>query len=65
MKNRYKIYGNVVQDHLEINLDLSRWLLGFGWCGHRFKVVHINFGPLAVLYCWKSKKVKNYTNTII
>jgi len=52
MKKRYKIYGDIVQNYLEINFDFSRWLVGFGWCGSHFKVVHINLGPLAILYCW-------------
>lgn len=51
-KHWYKLFGNVPINYIEINIDFSRWLLGFGWYG--WNIVHFNFGPLAIIK-YKSK----------
>jgi len=54
MKNHYKIIGDLTKTNIEFSLDLSRWLIGFGWIKHsNFKKqkrsVHFNLGPLAII----------------
>lgn len=55
MNNHYKLFGNPTKTNIEISLDLSRWLIGFGWKKHdRNKYVqglsiHVNLLWLAVI----------------
>ncbi|KKL57525.1 hypothetical protein LCGC14_2234540 [marine sediment metagenome] len=56
MKRLRKLWGNPYSSYVEVNLDLSRWLIGFGWM-RRINVpkwncftLHVNVGPFAVIF---------------
>lgn len=57
IKNHWKLYGEVGKNNLEVSLDFSRWLIGFGWISYlpprykKTKAIHFNLGPLAVIVC--------------
>ena len=43
----YKVLGDVFGNNIEISIDLTRWLVGFGWL---HSCIHINLGPLALIF---------------
>lgn len=52
--SRYKIIGNINnKSYIELNIDLTRWLIGFGWYVSFIGYFHINIGPLVILFCWR------------
>jgi len=54
MKTYYKIWGN--KKHSGVNIDFSRWLIGFGWGSTKsdkaITYLHFNLGPIVLIVCW-------------
>ena len=49
MKTYHKIIGNMFEKWIEVTINFSHWMIGFGWVKH---CVYFNFGPLAVIIGW-------------
>jgi len=51
---RYKIFGNINRNFIEIVFDPTSWLIGFGWFYKpqwiKSLTFHLNFGPLIIIY---------------
>lgn len=52
MKTHNKIIGNISKKYIELNINFSRWLIGFCWLTG---VIVIELGPLAILFVWGQK----------
>lgn len=49
----YKMFWNTFGYNIEISVNITRWLIGFGWFGSvigKDAGVHINFGPIATTF---------------
>ena len=45
----YKMFWNIRSWNIEISINLTRWLVGFGWAGAG-KFIHFNFGPAVISF---------------
>jgi len=57
MKTHHKIFGNPLKTYIEISIDFTRWLIGFGWAKLTYSIVpsyvHFNLGPFALIIGWR------------
>ena len=51
-----KIWGNPLKSFIEISIDFSRWLIGFGWGYYNYSTptfyIHFNLGPIVFLFSY-------------
>jgi hypothetical protein len=49
------VYYKMLWDHfgfnIEVSVNITRWLIGFGWYRYPIKHVHFNLGPIAISIC--------------
>lgn len=50
--NWSKVFGSPLKKFIEISLDLTRWLIGFGW---GLGMIHFNLGPFVIIFGWRIK----------
>ena len=50
MKTNFnKMFWGIRGWDIEIGIDITRWLIGFGWdC--KYPYAHINFGPMVICF---------------
>jgi hypothetical protein len=52
----HKMFWNCCGYNIEVGVNISRWLVGFGWVRDFGKYTHFNIGPIAISF-YKIDKV--------